>query len=351
MRDDDTQRQQFSILNHIGSTLPRRIMLVLMLAAGAFLLVPRLEGVGDALRLTRQASVPPLLVALACEGLSILSHTYVVHRLLLAFGRFTSFWKVLQVALASGFATMFIPSVGVSGLALRSRYLGEYGYTTAATLLTFSLEGLLQAVSHCVIVILALLWHVWAGQAAPWWALALLLSMVLLGSVSLALLLSAPHKPDWRYALLARANRLRTRWGRLPIPTSELEKRLSTSRQAVLSLGTQAGVRLLFGNIGRTLGGALCLQFTLMAFGQAVPFHSTVISYSLSDILGGASSLPGGLFVTETSLSASLANSGVPLTAAVAATLTFRLMALWLPRALGLGTWYNLQRHSSRPLW
>jgi hypothetical protein len=96
---------------------------------------------------------------------------------------------------------------------------------------------------------------------------------------------------------------------------------------------------------------ALCLHMTLLAFGRTVPFHVIIISYSLSDVLGGLSSLPAGLLVTETSLTALLANAGVPLSEAVAATLTFRLIALWLPRAIGLGTWYNLDRHSDRPLW
>jgi uncharacterized protein (TIRG00374 family) len=90
---------------------------------------------------------------------------------------------------------------------------------------------------------------------------------------------------------------------------------------------------------------------TLLAFNRFVPLHVTIISYSLSDVLGGVSSLPAGLLVTETSLTALLANAGLPLPVAVAATLTFRLIALWLPRTLGLGTWYNLQRHSARPLW
>jgi len=351
MENSGTEPQKLSILNRIGSTLPRRIILILLLVAGTYLIIPRLAGVTDALKLMRQASALPLLAALACQGLSTLSHTYVVHRTLLAFGPRTGFWNVLQVTLASGFATVFIPSVGLSGLAVRNRYLGEYGYTTGAAILTFSLEMLGQSTAHCLIVGLALLRHILGGEAAPWRALVLLVSMVLLGIASLALLLSDPHKRDWRYALLEQVNRIRTRWSRLPLPASELEQRLSFLRQAMLALSSQAGLRLLLGNLGRVFGMALCLQMTLLAFDQVVPLHVTIISYSLSDVLGGASSLPAGLLVTETSLSALLVNAGLPLPVAVAATLTFRLITLWLPRTLGLGTWYNLQRHSARPLW
>jgi uncharacterized protein (TIRG00374 family) len=351
MENGGTEPQSLSSFNRIGSTLPRRILLILLLAAGAYLLIPRLAGVSDALRLIRQASALPLAAALASQVLSVLSHAYVVHRTLTTFGPRTGFWNVLQVMLASGFATVFIPSLGLSGLAVRNRYLGEYGYATGATLLTFSLEMLGQTTALCLIVILALLQYVFRGQAAPWQALALLMSIVLVGSAFLAFLLSDPQKRDWRYALLERVNRIRARWGRLPVPSSELERRLSALRQPVRSLTPQAALRLLLGNLGRTCGMALCLHMTLLAFGRTVPFHLIIISYSLSDVLGGLSSVPAGLLVTETSLTALLANAGVPLSEAVAATLTFRLIALWLPRAIGLGTWYNLQRHSDRPLW
>jgi len=104
-------------------------------------------------------------------------------------------------------------------------------------------------------------------------------------------------------------------------------------------------------SLARALGEVLCLHMTLMAFGQVVPLHVTVISHALSAALGWLSSSPGGLLVTESSLPALMASRGVPISAAIAAALVFRLIAFWLPRALGLGTWYNLQRHTSRSLW
>jgi uncharacterized protein (TIRG00374 family) len=130
-----------------------------------------------------------------------------------------------------------------------------------------------------------------------------------------------------------------------------LEQRLGVLREAVRTLTTEAGLRLLLGNLGRTLGGALTLQLTLLAFDQAIPLHQTIVSCRVSDVLGGLSSLPAGLLVTETSLSALLAQAGLPFPVALASTLTFRLIAVWLPRAVGLAAWFNLQRRSTRPLW
>ena len=96
---------------------------------------------------------------------------------------------------------------------------------------------------------------------------------------------------------------------------------------------------------------ALCLQMALRAFGETVPLWVIMTAFTVSDVLGYLSTLPGGLGVIDTSLMALLAGSGVPLAAATAATLTFRMFAFWLPRALGVFAWFDLQRNSARPLW
>jgi uncharacterized protein (TIRG00374 family) len=90
---------------------------------------------------------------------------------------------------------------------------------------------------------------------------------------------------------------------------------------------------------------------TLRAFGQSVPLYSSMACFVVSDVLGGITTLPGGLLVLETALSALLVNAGVPLSASVATTLTFRLITLWLPRAAGGIAWFSLQRRSPRPFW
>jgi uncharacterized protein (TIRG00374 family) len=103
--------------------------------------------------------------------------------------------------------------------------------------------------------------------------------------------------------------------------------------------------------IFRVVASALSLQMALKAFGETVPLWVTVSAFTVSDVLGYLSTLPGGLGVIDTSLMALLAGSGVSLEAATAATLTFRLLAFWLPRAAGVFAWFELQRHSARPLW
>ncbi|UCC76378.1 MAG: flippase-like domain-containing protein [Anaerolineales bacterium] len=338
-------------LDRIGRTGLRRILLVGLLLAGLYLLIPQLVDMTDALSLIRQASLLPVISSLVCQGVSYVSHAYVVRRILLAFGARLRLWRVLQITLASAFATMLLPSAGLSGIALRARYLNDDGCSLGETFLTSNLEALGQSAAYSLMVLGAFVVHLQRGQVPPWTSLALLASMAILGTLFLVVALSDPHKRDWRYALLVRLNAIRRRWGRTQVAATSLEQRLVTLRQAVRTLGSEAGAQLLLGNLGRAVFGALSLQLVLVAFGQAMPFHATVISFSLSDVLGGLTALPAGLLVTETTLTALLVRYGVSPSVALAATLTFRLIAVWLPRLVGVGAWINLQRQCSRPLW
>jgi uncharacterized protein (TIRG00374 family) len=314
-------------------------------------IIPRLAGVTNALRLMRKASIAPLLVGVLFQAASVLSHAYVAFRLHLSLGPQLQYLRMLEVTLASSLATMLVPSAGLSGMAVRVRYLRDFGFSADVALFAFTLEMLGQGVGHCILLTTACFGQGVATRAGLQRPLALLLGSVLLGCLALVMTMSAPHKRNWRYALLKCVNAILARRGRQPLPPKRLESRLLALHSVLHSLGTPAGIALLIGNLLRVLGGALCLHMTLRAFAQSMPLYSSIACFTLSDVLGGITTLPGGLVVTETALSALLVNAGVPLSASVATTLTFRLIALWLPRALGAVTWYDLQRHSLRPFW
>nr|MBC7244836.1 flippase-like domain-containing protein [Chloroflexota bacterium] len=351
MANNNHKFRQWSPFHQLGSTPLKRAAIILLLIVGTYLLIPRLAGLTETLELIPKANTVYLLAALASQIASVLWGAYIVHRMLPVFGPLLSFARVLHIVLASSFASLFIPSAGLSSLAVRTRYLGEDGCSVEATFLTFALETLGQGIAISILVTLALLQVALTGADAPWWIVALLASTVLVGIAALAILLSRPHEGDWRYRLLHWLNQRLARRGAALFSASSLEHRLAALRQGALALNTQRRWHLLLGSLSRVLTDMLCLQMTLYAFGRSVALSTTIVSYGLSSILGFLSSSPGGLFVTEGSLSAILAKRGVPFPVAVAVTLTYRLLAFWLPRLSGLVSWYVLQRQSSRPLW
>jgi len=101
-------------------------------------------------------------------------------------------------------------------------------------------------------------------------------------------------------------------------------------------------VRLTWGTLlGMAAWGCECLGFALIvaAFpGTDVPFGLATLIYATTTIAGALSFLPGGLLVTEATMTLFLIESsrGVDQATAVAATILTRLATLWFAVLLGL---------------
>jgi len=351
MTDQGNDGFQAPPSQRLGRALPRRLLVILLLAAGTYLLIPRLAGTADTLKLLKEADGLWLLAALTCQVGTLLLGAYVVHQAIPAFGSPIPFAKVLQVSLASSFVTMIIPSAGLSGLALRVKYFRERDCPPEGTLFTYWLELAGHGVAIIVTVGLALLSMAVRGESAPWWILLPVAGTVLGGAAALAMVLAKPRDNDWRWGMVRRVNSVLTRLGRPTHSVPAVRERLENVRQVVLGLPPALRMRLLLASLARIFADILCAQMTLLAFGQGMMLRLVMIAYGLSSVFAYVSSSPGGLLVTEGSMAAVLANYGVPISAAISATLTYRLFAFWLPRLLGLGTWLHLERQSRNPMW
>jgi glycosyltransferase 2 family protein len=79
----------------------------------------------------------------------------------------------------------------------------------------------------------------------------------------------------------------------------------------------------------------LVLSLALSRMGIDLGLIAAAAIYAASALTGGATMLPGGLGGTEVAMVALLVAAGVPLEAAVSATVATRIIFLWLPVALG----------------
>lgn len=338
-------------LTTLGSTPRRRIAVILLLLVGTYLLIPQLAGIGSTLSLLSQACSTHVLLAILLQAGTALCAACIPQQALLALGSRVSFAQALQVSLAGPVATLLVPPAGVSGLALRVRYFGEMGCKVETILLGYALEMLGHGVAIATWVGLSLIWLTLSGDTAPWWILALVLAVVLLGTAFVVTVLARPRLGDWRYSLLDRLNLLLVRRGYRTLSVEGVQQRIDQVREALRAASPRLRLVLLGTSIARVLLDVLCLQMSLLAFGYPLQLQRTVIGYGFSAVVGYLSSLPGGLVAIEGSLSAILAQQGVPIALGVAASLTYRLFAFWLPRMAGVFAWWNLQRQSDRPLW
>lgn len=98
---------------------------------------------------------------------------------------------------------------------------------------------------------------------------------------------------------------------------------------------------LLGGAVLAVLAYAAALYFCLRAFDHEAGLASCVLATAGASLLVSAVPVPGGLGVTEAAIADILISSGVPEPAAIAATLTYRLVTFWLPPLVG---YFSLRR-------
>jgi uncharacterized membrane protein YbhN (UPF0104 family) len=164
--------------------------------------------------------------------------------------------------------------------------------------------------------------------------------MVVAGGIVLAFGLIALARPRLAHALIALACR--------PRPLQRFEPRLRNMYDGLVELLRPRPLSWATG-LAILAWLAECVGFSIIANafpGAAVPLGLATLIYAATTIAGALSFLPGGLLVTEASMTLLLvqASSGMDQTTAVAATILTRLATLWLAVAIGVVAMAVLRR-------
>ena len=88
----------------------------------------------------------------------------------------------------------------------------------------------------------------------------------------------------------------------------------------------------------------LALDASLRAFSVSLAVPALVVVYLAAATLGSAVPTPGGLGAVEAALVGGLTTTGIPVGAALASVLLFRVATFWLPAPVGWGAFVALQR-------
>lgn len=164
--------------------------------------------------------------------------------------------------------------------------------------------------------------------------------MVVAGGVVIGLGLLALTWPRLAHGLIALACRPRSMQRFAPRLRSMYDGLAELLRPGPLSWATGLAIMAWL---------AECVGFSIIANsfpGAAVPLGLATLIYAATTIAGALSFLPGGLLVTEASMTLLLvqASSGMDQATAVAATILTRLATLWLAVAIGVVALAALRR-------
>lgn len=218
-------------------------------------------------------------------------------------------WHLNFLVYFSGFSLTMLP--GKVGEIIRSVFLKPVGVDYAKSLSTFFVERMLDLL---VVALLATLAAGYALHQGMSFLVLLALVLMVVGGVRLPVV-----------------SRILQYWSQ-----RKLGQLAYATQQAMLCRVERS--RLFYAlplTVLSWCSQALALYSILYAFGYELNLALVIGLYCVGLLAGAASMLPGGLGVTEASLSFMLTQFGVNATDAIAATLATRVLTFWLAVLLG----------------
>ncbi len=317
-----------------------------------YLFWPLLREIRAAARLFASARWGWLVAAAALQFAAYSSLTWLNVLAMRPFPGRIGFWRLMLVLTAMAFITSAVPSAGASGVVLRARLLVRYGYTAEASTFTMLLQLLYVIMGTLAVALFGLGYLLHLGRITAG-EIALLAALVLLAAFLLWYgwrLVSAPHRA---VALLERLagfwNRLACRFGWRRLHPEALERRLEAFHQGLLELGNVPRWKFLAATAGRTLLDVASLGACFALLGHLIRPDILLLSYGILMAISTLAIVPGGLGLADVTLPVVFSRFGVPGSVALAAGLTYRLLAFWLVRLIGFIAWQVLEARADGP--
>ncbi|MCC6623805.1 MAG: magnesium-translocating P-type ATPase [Deltaproteobacteria bacterium] len=229
-----------------------------------------------------------------------------------------------RLALAKLFVDQALPSAGISGTVVIARGLERQGVPRPVVMAGVVIDTTSYYFAYIAALIVAVAIVVSQGHATPLViALALLIALVGL-AITAAVLAVVRRGPPVVSGVLAR------------IPLVRDGLRLIAEADRALSHRARLHALATLWQLGTVVLDALTMWLLLRAVGAPTPLPLVFASFMVSTLLRTVSIVPAGIGPFEAASTAALTLSGAPVTAALSATLLFRLLSFWLPLVPGL---------------
>jgi uncharacterized protein (TIRG00374 family) len=335
-----------------GRTPPRRARslvrpAVLLVAGGValYVLLPSLLSVFGSWRSLEHLVWPFAALTLGCEVLS-LGFLWELDRIALGTDDRPA---VITAQLVGNAAGRVLPGGGATATAVSAGFLGSAGIDTGDAAAAFGATSALRLATTLALPVVAL--PAILGGVRVDHSLA---AAAVLGAAAFVLVLvvgTLVMTTDRPLAAIGRVvQRLLNLTVRRRNPLTDLPQRLLEVRNFVrATLGAQWRTALLtaVGTIGFDYFALVC---ALRSVGAKPQPSLVILAYAGAALLTLIPLTPGGLGFVEAGLVGTLKLAGVAASAALAATLLYRIVSFWLPLAAAPVA-YALFRHRGTPRW
>ena len=263
-----------------------------------------------------------LFVALVCQLATYVADAAIFQGVLERAGVATKLVLFVPLGLAKLFLDQALPSGGISGTLLIVRALDRRGVPHDVTAAAILVDLLAHYVAHCVLTLAAIGVFLAIGKLTP---------AVLLPSAAFALLAIAV--PSLLLFVYHRGEAAVPRI--LGVPLRPLLRAVSGARASLVDSRALL-VRSTALHAAILVFDALTLVAMLEAIDLHPPLFATIACYVIATIVKLLGIVPGGLGTFDIACVALLHLVGVPMGAALAATLLYRGASFWIPLVPGL---------------
>lgn len=323
----------------------RRALTVVLLGLLIYFFWPLFSEIKAAAALFRTADWIWLGVAVLIQVISYWFLTWLNILSLQPFSGNIRTGPLAAVLTTMAFISVAVPSVGLSGMAMRVRLLRKYGYRPEESLFSMVVETVLELIALVSVGILGVAYLVESGRLEE----GNVVFLIVVGIASIGTM--------WYSWILVRdpvrsrriAFKLVKLWNRLgrrfrTFDQDYVDERLTYFQTNLSHYHSSVLWKLPLAAYGKVFLDVLCLGASFRMFNYNISPSTLFIGYGLVLTFSGMGVLPGGLGMTDAMVPIIFSWLRVPGSVAIAAGLTYRLIAFWLVRFAGYISWLVLER-------
>ena len=332
----------------------RRLIILIIIALGIYLLIPKLLGVKESLKLLCQANL--IFIFLGIGGI-LISYSGAAWLLKLVTKdlkyKFT-FFDLIRISTVGAFAVHFFPISG-AGEAMIGYHLFKSRHVSPGDILfIYIIRSIFFYIAFFTIFALGLLIipsHPLLTSSQKVVSIIIFIIIVAITFWIRYLLKDKKRFSEAGFKFLGIINFLSKKILR--------KKAINQSTCEIIVNDIYDGFQLytkqrkrewlpaLFRSGIYWLGDIFILFCSLLAFGYLIHPGTLIFSYCLATLIGLLSFIPGGLGVMEGTLGLSLISFGVPADIAVFGIIIYRLISFWLLMPVGFVSFLTLQRENN----
>jgi uncharacterized protein (TIRG00374 family) len=327
----------------------KSLLILFLFVLGVYIVIPKLIGAEEALRLIAKVNKFYLFLALASEVASYCSAAWLLGIILSRLGYKIAFLDRFKIGSIAAFAIHFLPVASFGEGVVNYYFLKKKEVATGSILLMMILRIIITYAAFLGLFAIGLTLVPtypnlsFSPKLVSW----IIFLLIVLGVLYMVYLYR--HKEKFRARWFRFSNLINfflIKFKRKPLSQEKIKEVFEDIYQGIGLFGARKRTSFwaILAGILYWLGDIACLFFVFLSFGFSIHWGILIFGYGVATLAGLISFIPGGLGVTEGSLGLVYSGLGIPLSLTLMSILVFRFFSFWIWIPIGLISYLTLKR-------